>query len=67
MGGFGVPRSLVFRHPSWNSFLLIFLMQNEGFGSPRRRPHFSKNRSQDDALKMSKKLSLQPSCESLSA
>ena len=40
-----------------------FLLQNEGFGSPRRRPNFSKNRSQDDSLEMLKNVSPKLSCD----
>ena len=35
-----------------------FLSEKSGFGSPRRRPNFSKNRSQDDSLEVLKKVSL---------
>ena len=44
-----------------------FLSENEGFGSPRGRPNFSKNRSQDDSLEVLKNVSLKLSCESLGA
>ena len=58
MGRFGVPKSVgnrYFFYIHLGSVFVDFLNENEGFGSPKQRSNFSKNRSQGDSLEMSKK------------
>ena len=57
MGRFGVRKSiknLYFFDIHLGSDFCWFFSEIEGFGSPRRRPNFIKNRSQDDSLEILK-------------